>query len=425
MAARATTGAFHHLSVAASPPVSMLRPDTFALTALLGTLTAIGVLSVDMYLPSLPDIGQGLRVPAAQVQLTLSSYLVGFALGQLIYGPLSDRSGRKPVLIGALALFTIASTACAAAPSIELLIAARFFQALGGAGASVLARAIVRDLYEGPRAARELSLMGSIMALAPIVAPFGGGVLQTLFGWRSNFVALVLCGGAAIAVAWWLLPETLRVRAPERVSVLSMARVFRTVAQNRAFLAFLGITSMSYMALFAWLSGASFVLRDFHGLSPIGFAWAFAVGSIGYLAGTVIAARVVIRAGIDRTIGYGCGGLVAGSAIMLVMQALAPGTAAGLYGSIAIFLAGLGLVLPQAMAGALMPFPDRAGAASSLLGAVQQFSAAAFGALIGHMLGQSPWPMVVGILVTSCLALAVWALTRELRAREELRRQHQ
>src|SRR5262245_6026581 len=304
----------------------MLRPDTFALTALLGTLTAIGVLSVDMYLPSLPDIGHGLGVSAAQVQLTLSSYLVGFAIGQLIYGPLSDRSGRKPVLIGALALFTVASIACAVAPSIDLLIAARFFQALGGAGASVLARAVVRDLYEGPRAARELSLMGAVMALAPIVAPFAGGVLQTFFGWRSNFVTLVVVGCAAIAVVWWLLPETLRVRAPERVSVFSMARVFYTLGQNRAFLANLGISALSYMALFAWLSAASFVLRDFHGLSPIDFAWAFAVGSIGYLIGTVIAAQVVTRLGIDRTIGYGCATLVAGSLIMAVMQALAPGS---------------------------------------------------------------------------------------------------
>ena len=328
----------------------MLRPDTFALTALLGTLTGIGVLSVDMYLPSLPDIGRGLRAPAAQVQLTLSSYLVGFAIGQVIYGPLSDRSGRKPVLIGALVLFTVASIACAAAPTIELLIAARFFQALGGAGASVLARAIVRDLYEGPRAGKELSLMGSVMALAPIVAPFAGGVLQTFFDWRSNFVALVVVGCAAIAVVWWLLPETLRMRAPEPVSVRSMARVFGTLAQNRVFLAFLGISSLSYMALFAWLSGASFVLQDFHGLSPIGFAWAFAVGSIGYLTGTIIAARVVTRLGIDRTIGYGCCGLVAGGVFMLAMQALAPGSAAGLYVSVAIFLAGLGLVLPQAMA---------------------------------------------------------------------------
>jgi DHA1 family bicyclomycin/chloramphenicol resistance-like MFS transporter len=316
----------------------------------------------------------------------------------------------------------VASIACAVAPSIELLIAARFFQALGGAGASVLSRAVVRDLYEGPRAARELSLMGSIMALAPIVAPFAGGVMQVFFGWRSNFVALVVFGCGAIAVVWWLLPETLRMRAPERVSVLSMARVFHTLAQNRAFLAFLGITALSYMGLFAWLSGASFVLRDFHGLSPIGFAWAFAVGSIGYLAGTVIAAQVVTRTGIDRTIGYGCAALVAGSVIMVVMQALAPTSAAGLYVSVAIYLAGLGLVLPQSMAGALMPFPDRAGAASSLVGVVQQLSAATFGALIGHLLGQSPWPMVAGILVTSCLALVVWALTRELRAREELLR---
>jgi DHA1 family bicyclomycin/chloramphenicol resistance-like MFS transporter len=262
------------------------------------------------------------------------------------------------------------------------------------------------------------------MALAPIVAPLGGGVLQTLSGWRSNFVVLVIVGVAAIAVVWLLLPETLRSRAPERVSVRSMARVYRSLARNRTFLAFLGIGTLTYMGLFAWLSGASFVLRDFHGLSPIGFGWAFTVGSIGYLIGTIIAARVVTRAGLDRTIGYGCYGLVAGAIILVVMQVLAPQSAAGLYCSVAIYLGGLGLALPQAMAGALTPFRDRAGAASSFIGATQQFSAAAFGALVGHMLEHTPWPVVLGMTVTSLLALALWMLSRDLRAREVALKQY-
>src|SRR6516162_3837811 len=149
----------------------MLRPDTFGLTAMLALLTAVGPLSVDMYLPSLPDIGRELAAPPAQVQLTISFYLIGFALGQIVYGPLSDRHGRKPVLLTALALFSTAGLACAFAWSIEVLIVARLFQAFGGAGAVVLARAIVRDLYHDARAGREFSLMGAIMGLAPIVAP--------------------------------------------------------------------------------------------------------------------------------------------------------------------------------------------------------------------------------------------------------------
>src|SRR5512139_324823 len=193
----------------------MLRPGTFALTALLAAMTAIGPLTTDMYLPSLPDIAQKLGASTAQVQLTISSYLIGFAVGQIVYGPVSDRHGRKPVLIAAVALYCVATLVCALSTSIEMLVAGRFAQALGGAGGIVLARAIVRDLYSGARAGRELSLMGAVMALAPVFAPLLGGVLQTGFGWRSVFFTLVGCGLCFAAIVRPLMPETLSVRAKE------------------------------------------------------------------------------------------------------------------------------------------------------------------------------------------------------------------
>src|SRR6266542_1861020 len=267
----------------------MLRPDTFALTAVLALLTAVGPLSVDMYLPSLPDIGRELAAPPAQVQLTISFYLVGFALGQIVYGPLSDRHGRKPILLAALALFSSAGIACAFASSIEVLIIARFFQAFGGAGAVVLARAIVRDLYSEARAGREFSLMGAIMAVAPTIAPLIGSVLQIAFGWRAIFVALLAVGSVAAALVWCLLPET--------VSLLSTMRVYRTFMRNSAFLAHLGIVTCSFMGLFAWISGASFVLQDLYGLSALEFGVAFALGSAGYMLGTVLAAGIVTHIG--------------------------------------------------------------------------------------------------------------------------------
>ena len=154
----------------------------------------MGPLTTDMYLPSLPDIARQLGASTAQVQLTISAYLIGFAVGQILYGPVSDRHGRKPVLLAAVALYCVASLACALSTSIEMLIVSRFVQALGGSGGIVLARAIVRDLYSGARAGRELSLISSVMALAPVLAPIVGGVLQTGFGWRSIFVTLVARG---------------------------------------------------------------------------------------------------------------------------------------------------------------------------------------------------------------------------------------
>jgi DHA1 family bicyclomycin/chloramphenicol resistance-like MFS transporter len=187
----------------------MLRPGTFALTALLAGLSAVGPLTTDMYLPSLPDIARQLTASTAQVQFTISAYLIGFAVGQIVYGPISDRHGRKPVLLAAIALYCAASLACALSVSIEMLIAARFFQALGGSGGIVLARAIVRDLHSGSRAGRELSIIGSVMALAPVFAPVVGGAVQTGFGWHAVFFTLVAAGIAGAGIVFLLLPETL------------------------------------------------------------------------------------------------------------------------------------------------------------------------------------------------------------------------
>jgi DHA1 family bicyclomycin/chloramphenicol resistance-like MFS transporter len=295
----------------------MLRPGTFALTALLAALSATGPLTTDMYLPSLPDIARQLNASTAQVQFTISAYLIGFAVGQIFYGPVSDRHGRKPVLMAAIALYCVASLACALSTSIEMLIVSRAFQALGGCGGIVLTRAIVRDIYSGSHAGRELSMIAAVMALAPVLAPIAGGVLQTGFGWRSVFFTLVAVGIAGVAVVWAALPETLNMRAAEPVSISSMLRSYRIVARNPAYLAYLGITSASYAGLFAWISGSAFVLQDLYGLPPFDFGVAFALGSIGYMTGSALAARMVVRLGLDGVLGLGGCACAAGGLGML------------------------------------------------------------------------------------------------------------
>lgn len=394
----------------------MLRPGTFALTALLAALTAIGPLSTDMYLPSLPDIVRLLDASTAQGQLTISAYLIGFAVGQIFYGPLSDRHGRKPVLLGAVMLYCLASLACALATSIEMLIAARALQALGGSGCIVLARAIVRDLYSGARAGRELSLIGSVMALAPVLAPIAGGMLQTGFGWRSIFLTLVASGLAGVSIVWMLLPETLGERAAEPVSPASMLRSFRMIGRSPVYLAYLGLASTSYAGLFAWISGASFVLQNLYGLSPFDFGIAFALSSLGYMTGTGLAARLVLRLGLDGTIGLGGCAVSAGGLAMVAAVALGFTSAAALVIPMAIYLAGLGMVLPQAIAGAMTPFPERAGAASALLGFIQQCAAALCGAVVGLLLGDSAWPLAVAVAAMGLATLGLWMSTRRLRA---------
>src|SRR5580704_10696411 len=336
----------------------MLTPGTFALTLLLSFLTALGPLSMDMYLPSLPDIGRALHAPTLHVQLTISSYLFGFAVGQIFYGPISDRIGRKPVLLTALVLYGVASIGCAAAQSIHGLIAMRFAQAVGGAGAIVLARAVVRDIYSGARASRELSVMGAITAFAPIVAPTIGGVLQVLFGWRAIFLMLVIFAAVAAVVAARLLPETLHTRTSGPFSLRTMAGLYRSVIVHRGFLANLGIMTTSFIGLFAWVSGAPVVLQGArYGLSPITFGVTFAMGAGGYMLGTYIAARIVMRFGLDRMMGIGTAIMALGGLTMVVVVATGLANPVWFVGAMTIYLAGLGFALPASMAGALTPFP--------------------------------------------------------------------
>jgi MFS transporter, DHA1 family, multidrug resistance protein len=392
----------------------MLRPDTLALTALLALLTAVGPMSVDLYLPSLPELGRVFGATVPQVQLTLSGYLLCFAIGQIVFGPISDHVGRKPVLLAALSLYVAICLSCMFATSIEMLIALRCLQALGVAGAPVLARAIVRDLYHGVRAGRELARMGSITALAPVVAPLLGGILQSTFGWRASFLAMAALGLCAILLVIRLLPETMKQRPQEPISLASIVRGYGIFLRHRTFRIYLAIVATSYGGLFAWISGSSFVLQDLYGLSPLLFGLVFAAATLGYGLGTLLAARLVGRIGIDRTIVCGGIALAAGGLAMAAAIALAATSPAALALPMALYLCGLGLAMPQSMAGALTPFPERAGAASSLLGFLQQATASAIGIMVGQMLGASALPLAAIIAAMGVLALALALFKRSL-----------
>ncbi|MCC6888326.1 MAG: multidrug effflux MFS transporter [Hyphomicrobiales bacterium] len=394
----------------------MLKPNTVSMTTLLALLTAFGPVATDMYVPSMPDIGRLLETSPAGVQLTLSSYLVGFAIGQIVYGPVSDRFGRKPTLLAALLLFCAASLACALAPTIEFLIVARACQALGGAGAIVIPRAVVRDLYSGERAVRELSRMGAIMSFAPVAAPLIGAFVQTGFGWRANFVIIVAIGVLTTLVTWRALPETLPPRDDRPVRARDMLRWYRALLASPPFLAYLGIIACSYAGLFAWISGSSFVLQNLYAVTPMGFGILFAASCIGAIAGATIASTLVMRIGLDRTIGIGVLALAGGGLAMLatLMAGLEP--VSSLVVTMTLYHVGLMLAMPQSIAGAITPFAACAGTASSLIGFVQQTSAATLGAIVGHGVGQSGLPLALAIAMMGSLALLVWALTRRIRS---------
>jgi DHA1 family bicyclomycin/chloramphenicol resistance-like MFS transporter len=300
--------------------------------------------------------------------------------------------------------------------SIDMLIVFRTLQALGGCGGVVLARAVVRDLYSGARAGRELSLISMVMALAPVVAPLIGGVVQTGFGWRGNFVVLTASGLLIAAAVWWRLPETLETRAPAS-SPLAMAHAFGGFLRDGNFLANTGLVVLVFSGLFAWISASAFVLQDLYGLSSFAFGIAFAVGSGGFMAGSAIASRYVGRLGLDRVIGMGAAAQTIGGLLMVAALALGLRSAASLVVPMAIYLSGLGLVLPQAMAGAMQPYRDRAGAASSLLGFLQQTGAALCGVIVGQLLADNAWPMAIAVALTGVASLVLWLTTRGIRQR--------
>ena len=381
----------------------MLSPS-FGLALLLTTLVALGPLSTDLYLPALPGLTQTFATDVAQVQLTLSIFLVGFAVAQPFYGPLSDRYGRRPLMLFGMGLYLIASLACMLAQSIETLIVARFFQALGACAGPVLGRAIVRDVYGPLQAARVLAYISGAMAIAPMIGPFFGGWLTVWFGWRANFAALALFSIVQLVVVFAMLGESNAHRDPAATQPRRILGNFRALLSARGYLGYLLCASFSYASLFSFISGSSFVLIQIYGLSLQWFGASFGLVVTGYICGTLITARFTLRLGPARMVMMGAilgalaGTLLAALALLEVRSVwaiLLPMTAV---------LVAAGLIMPNAFGGALAPYPKMAGAASSLMGFVQMTLAAAVGIVVGHAFNGTAIPM------TGAIALCGWAV---------------
>lgn len=395
-----------------------LSPHSFALAALLTALVAVAPISTDMYLPAMPALGFYFDASTAHVQLTLSVYLVGFACAQLILGPLSDRYGRRPVLIGGIFLFALASLACAMANSIVLLILARFIQAVGACAGAAVGRAVVRDIHATKDAARLLAHMGTAMATAPLVAPLIGGQLTTRFGWQANFLTLLSIGVILFALTVWRLPETIRQTQPQALSPRRMGTNYLTLIQHSDFQAFALANAFSFAGLFAFISGSSFVLITRYAMRPETFGWAFGVVVLGYMFGTQTAARLLKFMEIQRLIGIGGRiGLFAGGAGVLV-AAFAPATIPSVIAPIFFYAFSVGFIMPNSMAGAIGPFPHMAGAASALLGFTQMALSAFMGLMVGVLFDGTQMPMMAVICATGTIA---WLFTRRIESRPQTR----
>ncbi len=391
----------------------MLRPHTRAMTWLLGALVALAPLTMDIYLVSMPSMTQALGASSEQVQLTLSVYMFGWGLAQLVVGPASDRWGRRPVLLWGLALFVLASAGCALAGDVRTLIAARFFQAVGVSAAFVVPRAVVRDLHAAERAGQMLSIMGMILSVAPIVAPLMGAHLHVWLGWQANFVFVATYAAAALAYSAVRLPETLKTPDPSALDPRAMAASFVTLLRSRRFLGYLLVASFSLGSLFAFLAGSAFVFVAVMGAGERGFGVLFGVVMIGSLLGGYLAARTVLRLGID-------GLLRIATAVMLVagvvLAALALGGVdhpAAVVVPMFVFMFSFTAVMPQATAGALTPFPRIAGAATSLLSFCQFVIASCFALAVGLAYDGTQRPMTSAIALGAVLTFgAFWLVVR-------------
>lgn len=389
---------------------------TRGLIVLLGSLTAFAPLTIDMYLPSLPTLERSFGATPSQVQLTLSTFLAGLAIGQIFYGPLSDRFGRRPLMLAGLALYVAASVAAAIAATVEVLIAARFVQAIGMSSGPVLGRAVVRDLYDRESAARLLSYMAVVAGFAPVVAPIIGSQLHVAFGWRANFIFVALYGAVALAVVAWQFDETNRRLDPEALRLRRMAGNIGTLLSSRLYLGYALTASCVGSGLFAFISGSPFVFLQVLGFAAADFGYLFAFCMCGYLVGSWISGRFVLRLGMDRLLRLGIVLALAGGLSMAGLAALHLNHVAAILGPMFVFMFAFALILPQAMAGALTPFPQIAGSASSLIGLCQYGLSAILGTAVAALFDGSALPMAAAIGVMAVLAaLAYAALVRPAR----------
>ncbi|MEE4698312.1 multidrug effflux MFS transporter [Pseudomonas alliivorans] len=385
---------------------------------ILGALSAFGPLAIDFYLPGFPAIASYFATDEKHVQLTLAAYFLGLSLGQLAYGPVADRFGRRlPMLVG-VSLFTLASVACAFAPSLEWLIAARFVQALGGCAGMVLSRAIVSDKCNAVESAKVFSQLMLVMGLAPILAPMLGGVLVNAFGWQSIFISLTLFSALCLTAVALGLPESMPVTTP-RQPLRGALRQYGRLLTDRVFIGHALTGGIAMAGMFAYVAGSPFVFIKLYGVPAEHYGWLFGMNAAGFIAVAQINARILRKTGpaflLTRTVWiYLAAGLVLLGITSLRTEALWP-----LLVPLFVCVASLGCIIPNASACAMNGQWARAGSASALLGCLQFSVAAAAASLVGVLHDGTATPMALVISLCGVLSVGASVYTRRLQARRD------
>lgn len=370
----------------------------------LGTMTALGPFTIDMYLPALPDIATALDSTASGAQLTITGTLIGLALGQLIIGPLSDSLGRKRPMVAGIALHIVSSLVAVFATSIVMLGAVRVFQGIGAAAAAVVTMAMVRDLFSDKAVAVVISRLMLVLGVAPVIAPSVGGALLVAMDWRGIFVVLALIGIAIASVAVFALPETLPSERRRPAGLLPVLRTYRMLLRDRTFVALTFASSIVMAALFAYVSGAPFVYQDQFGLDQQQFAIVFSAGAFSMIGATQLNVRLLRRWSPQQIVQASLAAAVAFGAVAVVVAHFQIGGLPGFVAALWIMLGAVCFVLPNAPALALTRHGEAAGTAAALLGSMQYAVGAVVAPLVG-LLGNTDTALVASM--TACLAAAL------------------
>ncbi len=385
--------------------MSTQERDQWTLLAILIAATALGPMTLNIFIPSMPGLQADFDVAYGTAQLTLSFYLVGLAGAQLVHGPLSDRYGRRPVMIGGVALHVIGTLACLAAPTIGLLIAGRLIQAVGGCVGMVVGRAIVRDKFDRERTASMLAYITMAMVVAPMLAPTIGGFLDNVYGWRASFIFVLANGLIVLGIIWKWLPETLAVKSTGN-AFFSIPQNFARLLRQWEFCGYAFQLSFNSIIFLSFLSGAPYVIVEILGLTPGDYGLYFIPIVAVYMAGNFLSARVSPRVGIDRMISLGCFFVVTGAAMGLAMELAGMVSIFTLFVPMGIISIGHAFCIPNGMAGAVSVDPRMSGAAAGLSGFLQMAAGAGASFVVGSMMADSARPLVVAMFIGAVLAAA-------------------
>lgn len=383
------------------------------LVLVLGALSAIGPLTIDTYLPALPELSRQLGATDAQAQATITGLLIGLGFGQLIIGPLSDSIGRRKPLLAGLVLHAGMSVLCALAPSIGVLTVTRTLQGFAGAAVAVVSMAVVRDLFRGIRAAQLLSRLVLVLGVAPILAPSLGSALLALTSWRGIFVVLAVIALGMLVLAFLALPETLPVERRRPVSVTGSLRAYGSLFRDRLFIVMVLVAGLMFATLFAYISGAPFVLQDLYGMTPQQFGLAFSANAVGMIAMTQINPWLVKRYSPVSVLSFGVLLAVAGAVTLLVLMLLGVDGWFAFMAPLFFVISAAGLSFPNAPAIALNRHGESAGTAAALLGASQFMIGGAIAPLVGVFANGTPVPMAAIMVGTTGLAAVLLLSARK------------